>query len=152
MKKLFKLFFAFASGVVVLWNVPTATAQTCSDKTLKGSFGYTVTGTIVSNVGVLVAGPFVAVGRITFDGVGGVRTVRSLNDNGNAVQHDPGTGTYSMNSDCTGSFTITVGPPQDLLTLSLDIVLDDLYELRGVVTTQGVVLAFQGKKQFPFNY
>ena len=152
MKKLFKLFFAFAGGVIVLCNVPTATAQTCSDKTLMGSFGYTVTGTIVSDAGPLVAGPFVAVGRITFDGVGGVRTVRSLNDNGHALQRDAGTGTYNLNSDCTGSFTITVGPPENQLTLSLDIVLDDLDELRGVVTTQGVVLAFQGKRQFSFNY
>ena len=33
----------------------------------------------------------------------------------------------------------------DLITLTLDIVLDDTYELRGVVTTANVVLFFDGK-------
>jgi hypothetical protein len=152
MSKFVKLLFAFAGGVIALSSLPTAGAQSCSNKSLKGSFGYTVTGTIVKNVGPLVAGPFVAVGKITFDGVGGVQTTRSLNDNGNVLQHDSGTGTYSLNKDCTGSFTISVGPPTDLITLSLDIVLDDTYELRGVVTTASVVLSFDGRKQWPVEY
>ena len=152
MSKFAKLFFTFAGGVIALACSSSASAQTCSNQSLKGSFGYTVTGNIVKNVGPLVAGPFVAVGKITFDGVGGVQTTRSLNDNGNVLQHDSGTGTYSMNKDCTGSFTISVGPPSDLITLTLDIVLDDTYELRGVVTTANVVLSFDGRKQWPLIY
>jgi hypothetical protein len=150
MKKIFNL---TAAGIFALLSLPTAAhAQNCNNLSLKGSFGYTVTGTIVKNVGPLIAGPFVAVGRITFDGAGGVQTVRSLNDNGTVFQNDSGTGTYTMNKDCTGSFTISVGPPAETITLSLDIVLDDSYELRGVVTTANVVLAFDGRKQCPVRY
>ena len=70
MSKFAKLFFTFAGGVIALACSSSASAQTCSNQSLKGSFGYTVTGNIVKNVGPLVAGPFVAVGKITFDGVG----------------------------------------------------------------------------------
>ena len=123
---------------------PSSHAQVCSDLSLKGSFGYTVTGTITKTAGPLIAGPFVAVGKITFDGAGGVKTVRSFNDNGFALRGDPGTGTYTMNNDCTGSFTITVGPSTNQIVLNLDIVLDDTNQLRGVVTTTNVVLSFEG--------
>jgi hypothetical protein len=149
MKDLRQLFF-LAIGALAL--TPMAVAQTCSDRSLKGSFGYTVTGTITKSSGPLVAGPFVAVGRIVFDGKGGVTTVRSLNDNGYPLQNDSGRGTYTMKSDCTGSFTISVGPPGQQTELDLDIVLDDSYELRGVVTTANVVLVLQGRRQIPVIY
>lgn len=137
---------------VALAAASPASAQTCSNQSLKGSYGYTVTGSIVTSQGPLVAGPFAAVGRIVFDGVGGVQTVRSLSDNGLILTNDSGTGTYSMNSNCTGSFNITVGPPGNAITLTLNIVLDDTYELRGIVTTSGIVLTFEGRRQFPFSY
>jgi hypothetical protein len=87
-----------------------------------------------------------------FDGSGHVTTVRSLSDNGNVLQGDAGTGTYSVNSDCTGSFNITVGPPGDVTTLTLNTVLGDNYELRGLVTNQGAVLVFEGRQQLPLIY
>jgi hypothetical protein len=151
MKK-YSRFCQLLSGVAVLLAVSSASAQTCSNRSLKGSYGYTVTGSILTNQGPLAAGPFAAVGRITFDGAGGVQTVRWLSDNGAIVPNDPGSGTYSMNADCTGSFNITVGPPGNVVTLTLFIVLDDTYELRGIVTTSGIVLTFNGRRQFPISY
>jgi hypothetical protein len=138
---------------VLALSVPAAAgALACSDQSLKGSFGYTVTGSIVQNTGPLVAGPFVAVGRIVFDGKGGVSTVRSLNDNGIVFQNDMGKGTYTINRDCTGSFKITVGPPDSQIDLGLDIVLDDMDQVRGIVTTPNVVLAFEARKQLPASF
>jgi hypothetical protein len=148
----------FVGAAIALSVSPAANAQVCSLKSLKGSFGYTVTGSIVADLPaspaapVLIKGPFAAVGRITFDGQSGVTTVRSLSDNGVIFQQDAGSGTYSMNKDCTGSFNITVGPPSSPVTLSLDIVLDDTNQLRGVVTTAGVALIFEGRKQLPIIY
>lgn len=147
-----KLLFTIAGGLLALSALPTASAQVCSAQSLKGSFGYSVSGTIVTGSGPLVAGPFAAVGKLTFDGKGNVTTVRSLSDNGIVFQGDPGTGTYKMNADCTGSFNITVGPPGHAIVLSLDIVLDDAYQLRGVVTTPGIVLLLEGRKQLPIIY
>lgn len=138
-------FFALAA-------IPKGNAQTCSDQSLNGSYGYTVTGTIVQNTGPFLAGPFVAAGRISFNGKGGVSTVRSLNDDGVVLQNDTGTGTYTVNPDCTGSFNISVGPPGDQIELTLSIVLDDRDQVRGVVTTPNVVLAFDARKQLPIVY
>jgi hypothetical protein len=145
-------FCLLLSGLAVLFIASSASAQTCSNRSLKGTYGYTVTGSILTNQGPLVAGQFAAVGRITFDGAGGVQTVRWLSDNGAIIPNDPGSGTYSMNTDCTGSFNITVGPPGNVITLTLFIVLDDTYELRGIVTTSGIVLTFNGRRQFPVSY
>jgi hypothetical protein len=140
-------------GVGLLFQaLPIAYAQTCSHQSLKGSYGYTVTGTVVSSVGLISPGPFGAVGRITFDGRGGVTTVRTLSDNGAVLQHDAGSGSYTLNSDCTGSFTISVGPPGNEVHLSLDIVLDGTYQLRGIVTNPGLVLLFEARRQFPLLY
>jgi hypothetical protein len=144
--------FLFVFAVAEMAFTATVDAQICSNQTLKGSFGYTVTGTITQSVPPLVAGPFVAVGRIVFDGAGGVTTIRSLNDDGNPLRNDSGNGSYSLNSDCTGSFSISVGPSGHQIVLNVDIVLDDSYELRGVVTTPDVVLAFQGRRQYPVKY
>lgn len=137
---------------VALFAATTSRAQLCSERSLKGSYGYTVTGTITQNSGPLLAGPFVAVGRIVFDGRGHVSTVRSLNDGGFPLTNDAGTGTYSVQHDCTGSFNITVGPPTSQIVLTLSIVLDDTDQIRGVVTTPNVVLALEGRRQLPFIY
>jgi hypothetical protein len=147
--KLFSLLSIFALACLA---TPSSHAQICSTHSLRGSYGYTVTGSVVTPFGPLTAGPFAAVGRIVFDGFGHVTTVRSLSDSGNVLQGDAGTGTYSVNSDCTGSFNITVGPPGNVTTLTLNTVLDDNYELRGLVTNQGAVLVFEGRQQLPLIY
>jgi hypothetical protein len=146
------LILATAVSFAGLLVAPVASAQVCSNFSLKGSYGYTVTGSITASSGPFVAGPFAAVGRITFDGSGHVQTVRTLSNNGTILQNDAGTGTYTLNKDCTGSFNITVGPPGNTVQLSLNIVLDDNYELRGIVTNTNFVLVFEGKKQQPIIY
>lgn len=146
-----RFIFALSLLMLVLCATSVARAQACSDHTLKGSYGYTVTGSILTPVGPLVAGPFAAVGRIVFDGEGHVSTVRSLSDNGVVFQHDSGTGTYTLRSDCTGSFNISVGPPGNTVVLNLDIVFDGNGELRGLVTNVGIVLAFEGRRQRPVS-
>jgi hypothetical protein len=135
-----------AAGVVMLAAAPLAKAD-CKLDDLKGSFGYTVTGTILANIGPLGAGPFAAVGRIVFDAKGGVTTVRTFSDNGFVLRDDPGMGTYTLNPDCTGSFNVTVGPPGNTIQLNLDIVIDDDGdEIRGIVTVPGIVLVLEGRK------
>lgn len=144
--------FALLLPMFVLCAASVARAETCSDRTVKGSYGYTVTGSILTPTGPLVAGPFAAVGRIVFDGEGHVSTVRSLSDNGEVLENDSGTGTYTLNSDCTGSFNISVGPPGNSVTLNLNIVFDDNSELRGLVTNPGIVLVLDGRRQKPVSY
>ena len=147
-----RLLFCTLTLALAACAMPKAHAQICSTQTLHGSFGYTVTGSITTSFGPLLAGPFSAVGKINFDGNGHVTTVRSLSDNGFILQGDAGTGTYILNSDCTGSFNITVGPPGNTVVLTLNTVVDDNMELRAIVTNPSTVLIFDGRRLLPIIY
>jgi hypothetical protein len=139
-------FLGFCAFALSLASAKPANAQNnCKLHNLQGAYGYTVTGTIVTNTtqAPLQPGPFAAVGRIVFDGKGGVSTVRTLSDNGTVIRNDAGTGTYTVNSDCTGSFNITV----TTAVLDLDFVLDDNNQIRAIVTNDGFVLTLVGRKQ-----
>src|SRR5215469_7777894 len=70
-------------------------SQGCSVATLNGNYGQ------VFNGQVLGVGPIVAVGVSTFDGKGHFVADQTVNLNGN-VQQAPLTGTYTVNSNCTG--------------------------------------------------
>lgn len=48
-------------------------------------------------------GPAVAVGEITYDGLGNTVATFTLNVNGNVQTNTDVTGTYTINSDCTGT-------------------------------------------------
>ena len=105
----------FLFGFLMLAAGVPSYAGSYSNETMKGSFGYTVTGTVVSANG-FAPGPFAAVGRITFDGSGNVQTIRSLSDNGAIIQSDTGTGAYSLGSDCTSHFVAKSRPAAILFT------------------------------------
>jgi hypothetical protein len=92
------------------------------------------------------------VGRLVFDGNGHVKTVRTLSDNGGVLTNDSGSGTYVVNSDCTGSFNISVGPPNNVTILTLNLVLDDTDQIRAIVTNPNTVLTLEGRKQLPIMF
>jgi hypothetical protein len=143
------LFAAFIAGS--LTQSASAQLPYCSDRSLNGSYGYTVVGNVTAAFGPLVVGPFAAVGRLVFDGQGHVKTVRTLSDNGGVLTNDSGSGTYLVNSDCTGSFNISVGPPNNITVLTLNLVIDDTDQIRAIVTNQGTVLTLEGRKQLPIT-
>ena len=93
----------------------TAHASACSNSTIRGSYAFTIHGTIFLPDGstLLIDG----IDKITFDGKGNLTQVDAVATNGNlAPGWRPGTGTYSVNPDCTGTFTVTNGsqPPVHL--------------------------------------
>jgi hypothetical protein len=67
----------------------------CSVATLNGLYGQVLKGQVFN------VGPIVAVGVTRFDGKGHFTTDQTINLNGNVFQ-EPGTGTYTVNRDCTG--------------------------------------------------
>ena len=132
----------FALGIVP--RAQAAQDKECSNATLKGSFGYTATGTLLS-VPPPFAGPFAEVGRQTFDGKGNTEATATLSANGNIVKVTI-KGTYKVNPDCTGSMTLTVSPLG--VTGGTDFVIDDDgAELRTIATDSGVVESRVYKKQ-----
>ena len=111
----------------------------CSTGSLKGAFAYSVRGTTPANA------QFAAAGRIVFNGNGQVSTVRTLSNGGTIVKNDIGSGTYTLGSDCRGSFSIVAAGLGQLL---VDIVLSGKgSQLRGIVTNPGFVLALEGSRQ-----
>ena len=121
----------------------------CSNATLRGSFGYTSTGTLLDTIPGLpapFAGPFAEVGRQTFDGKGNTDATATLSANGNIVRVTV-QGTYVVNPDCTGSMTLYVSPLG--ATVNLDFVIDDDgAELRAIVTEAGAIESRVYTKQF----
>jgi hypothetical protein len=119
----------------------------CSNATLRGSFGYISTGTLLdSYVPPPLAGPFAEVGRQTFDGRGKTEATAALSTNGN-----PATvtveGTYAVNPDCTGSMTLHVSPFNS--TVHAYFVIDDGgAELRAIVTDPNLIESRVYTKQF----
>jgi hypothetical protein len=89
-------------------------ANACSDSTIRGSYAFTIHGTLFLPNGstLLVDG----IDKITFDGKGNFEQVDAVAMNGilDATGWRPGTGTYSVNPDCTGTQTIMVPGLPDL--------------------------------------
>ena len=79
----------------------------CSNRTLYGDYGASVQGSILPAPGVTL--PFVAVTMNHFDGRGDISSVEHTVVNGAPLSPGftvRGTGTYSVNHDCTGSMTV----------------------------------------------
>ena len=82
----------------------------CSNVTLHGNFAFTLTGQILAPPP--AAGPVSGIARTEFDGQGNLTQIDHVVHNGvlPAEEWRPATGTYSINSDCTGWMTINPQP------------------------------------------
>ena len=93
----------FVLGIVPYARDDDDDTRQCSNATLRGSFGYTGTGSIVNGASVL---PIAFVGRITFDGLGLAKFVQTISNNGVIFPAgSPVTTTYVVHADCTGSIS-----------------------------------------------
>jgi len=78
----------------------------CSNRTLRGDYGASVEGWVLPGPGVAL--PIRGVVMTHYDGNGNFTQVDHIVVNGAppATQWTPGTGTYQLNADCTGTATI----------------------------------------------
>ena len=91
-----------------------AHASGCSNSTIRGSYAFTIHGTLfLPNGSTLVVD---GIDKVTFDGKGNFTQVDAVAMNGHldAPGWRLGTGTYSVNPDCTGTQTIVVPGLPDL--------------------------------------
>jgi hypothetical protein len=139
---------AFAS-MLILFTVPKRVLpkvqaddadEVCTLATLNGPYGFVLTGTVVN------FGPIAIVGVATYDGAGGIVADQTASINGNVVpEHN--VGTYTVNSDCTGSSKVSpLGGPEHNANF---VILDKGRELQLLVTDHGVVVNGTFKKMFP---
>ena len=151
-RNMFTVALTTALGVGI---APTAQAadKGCSNATLTGTFAYTNAGFFTAAAAPpLQAGPFAGVGIETFDGKGGTTATMWVSVNGNILQATI-KGTYSVNTDCTGTLTLVpsiVSPPTTLPPGQVFFVIDDNgAEFRAINLISGHVITTVGRKQFP---
>jgi len=99
-----KTFAIGAVAALALGLAPMAKAEPkeCSLATLEGSFVRRDTGFVTSPPA--NAGPLAGVHLVTFDGNGAFMSAGFSSLNGN-VSESTATGTYTVNPDCTGTYT-----------------------------------------------
>jgi hypothetical protein len=118
-------------------------ASACSNSTIRGSYAFTLHGTLFLPGGstLLVDG----IAKTTFDGKGNFTQVDAVADNGNlAPGWRAGTGTYSVNPDCTGTQTIVVPGLPDLHLQF--IVAQSGNTIHAVVTDAGFATTAEGER------
>jgi len=91
--------------------VPSAYADSgCSDATITGKYGFNLSGFTVP--GKPTKGhevPWAATGILAFDEAGNVSASYAAVINGTSFKNQTTSGTYTVNSDCTGSLSFTSG-------------------------------------------
>ena len=118
---------------------PAAKAAGCSNAALKGGYSDQDTGTIVG------VGPFVGVNLDTFDGKGKL-TISGISSVNGSISAGVLTGTYHVNPDCTGTYTVSGGG----LTVDAFFVIDQGgNEVQIVIIDSGNVINCVARKQFP---
>lgn len=140
---------AFAIAAVTALAIsmtPTAKADDkgCSTAALKGTFAYTATGFLVAAPAPI--GPYGSAGTQTFDGKGGTIVTGMTSANGNIAQQT-NTGTYIVNSDCTGTFTLQIAPGVEAHFFFA--IADNGNEYQAVCLDPVAVITRVGRKLYP---
>lgn len=143
--------------LVCIAEVGSASASDiCNNKQLSGKYGFTIQGTKLGGLGFV--GAQVGVAMAQFDGDGNFTQIDTVTIGGNVVSdftHTPATGTYTVNSDCTGTFTLTFTDGRPTVVANF-VVVDNGNEIDTVVVSaggaQGILATSSiGKKRFPKN-
>jgi hypothetical protein len=127
------------AGLSVPGTVSNAEAGECSAASLRGTYAFYTTATIVP-----AGTPRVNVAVLTFDGKGSYFSRYTTNDNGTVSRGTLLDLTYEVNADCTGSTFDSAG--QDVGDLVLIDGGREFYFIR--TNPAGWVLYGVGKKQF----
>ena len=132
----------------------TSDHRRCNNRLIEGTYGFTIEGQKLAGPGPV--GPLVGVAITTFDGEGNLSQIDSVVIGGSQLSdftHPPAGGTYSVNADCTGTFTIEFRDGRPPVTVDF-VVVDYGREIDTVVLPPpGAVgsLATRsiGKRRFP---
>ena len=124
---------AAAVACLTLGCAALAQAESCSNASLKGKYGQTISGEILAGPGIVLPQNGVAMTR--FDGNGKFAQLDFVVINGSPTSagFNPETGTYKVNSNCTGTATINY---QDGTVINLKLaVVNGGREFRTVVSS-----------------
>jgi|SRR5215471_18791937 len=118
----------------------------CTDATLTGNYAFSQPGFTTPNKSVKGnEDPAAAVGVFAFDGAGNISSSYTVAFKGVISAGQTGSGTYTVNSDCTGSISFTAGDAAGF-TLNTVIVGGGI-EIFGIATTPSYTVTVDAKKQ-----
>jgi hypothetical protein len=150
---------AMALGMVSLALMFTAAAQTamgpttsplCKESLIRGTYAFTLEGQKLGGPGPV--GSQVGVAMTTFDGVANLYQIDSVTIGGTKVSdfnNPPASGAYSVNSDCTGTFTIVFQDGRPTVTVNF-VISQNGDEIDTVVVAPNVLATRSiGKRRFP---
>ena len=130
-----------------------SSSPACNNNLIAGNYGFDLQGTKLGGTGPI--GQQVGVAMTQFDGKGNLTQIDAVTVAGEVLAdftHTPATGTYTVYSDCTGTFTIifTDGRPPVATNF---VVVEDGSEIDTVVIsaggTQGIIASGSiGKRRF----
>jgi hypothetical protein len=134
---LFAVMVALASGTLIgaqgeVIGESAALAGRCSNRTLRGSYGFSIEGTILA--GTPNAFQVRGVAMTHYDGEGNLSQMDFTTRNGAPFSPDwrAGSGTYEINPDCTGTAQIVQSDGTPSVNLRL-VVVDRGREIRATV-------------------
>jgi len=117
--------------------------RTCDAATLKNAYGLLVTGT--RTIGAGQAEKFVTVSMVTFDGNGAFTANGVSHGSTTGVRRGPATGTYAVNSDCTGTWTTNIpGVPPLVADF---VIIDRGREVRAVSVSAGEISTANARRR-----
>jgi hypothetical protein len=122
---------------------PAKAQVACSVATLNGGYAFTLSGFLQEHAGQPVGGnlAFAESGVRTFDGDGHFTDSHTSAAVAGTVFHSNNSGTYTVDSDCTGTMTLQSGLTEDFS------IADGGKEIQFIVTTPGRVIFGSMKKQ-----
>ena len=106
---------------------------------LRGNYGFQINGNIVG------LGPIGGIAWITYDGAGNFTQTDNVNINGGGIPvlNRPGSGTYIVNPDCTGTQTLNL--PGGQVTHTTFVIVGNGKQVFDVGTDPHVVITGVGK-------
>ena len=121
-------------------------AARCNERTLKGTYGVTLSGLRPGAGGALEQ--FVGVSMQTYDGRGNFTQTDNTHGPSGSATDQPGWGTYTVNPDCSGTKTLSLeGVP--FAIENRIVILDRGDEIRLVVMSPPpIVVTAQGRRIF----
>ena len=128
-------------AATAVWAQGSVFQTTCSNATLEGDYGFILTGTRPTpNPGVPVE-TVVGVAITNFDGNGNLTQTDNIHGSvtGFTAPDRKGTGTYTINADCSGTMTLS-DPGSPTLTLRI-VVVDNGNEVRAAVVDPTATVA-----------
>ena len=116
-------------------------AHQCNLNNVSGTFGYAVTGT---RIGV---GPVAGVGQLTFQRDGTITDGKQTVSFNGVIAEETLSGTYTVDEDCSGSFTVVVQSPIAPRTSTVNLVwVSDADAVKAIFADAGTILTADAKR------